>query len=283
MYDVIVIGAGIVGATIAEAFRRIQHREVLVIDDGDPMAGTWPSGGSVKPSPLTGLSDEQLKPTLAMLDCLWGLSKERFEIRPSGGFLKADVYHIPMDDVYGIATTYGHVKAITPAGQVEWVHEEDEMITNQAKLVIVAAGMGCANLFPELFPKGTLTAKQGVSFHFLGEVKQPFVQAWAPYKQITVHNIIVDGITRTWAADGSALKPESWTEGRSEECLNRIKGAMKRTDDPIEVRTGLRSFHSSKAKPLYLKEIQPGIWIAAGAGKFGCISAGWAANELLSH
>jgi glycine/D-amino acid oxidase-like deaminating enzyme len=46
--DVIVIGAGIIGATIAKAFTA-KGREVLLMDANLSMPGTAPSGGHMRP------------------------------------------------------------------------------------------------------------------------------------------------------------------------------------------------------------------------------------------
>src|SRR3989304_2407377 len=99
MEEAVVVGGGIMGATIAKALREVSGRSVKLIDGNFPLSGTRASGGSVKPSPLTGLDAEQLRPALDMLDRLYGLKKEEFVLRPSGGLLKADVFQIEMDKV----------------------------------------------------------------------------------------------------------------------------------------------------------------------------------------
>src|SRR5580765_1365903 len=274
MRDVIIIGNGIMGASIAGVFRA-QGRDTLVLDAHRPFSGTGPCGGSVKPSPLTGLSHEDEKPILDTLDSLFGLTMEKFLIHPSGGLLKTNVWQIGMDRVYN-----------SPHEKVEdsWIHSREgfpvvgysqggETRKEGCRLLVVAAGMGTSLLVPAVH----LTAKHGVSFRFAGQVDHPFVQAWAPYKQITVHNI---GPSEIWAADGSALKPENWTDERTVQCKIRVQGAMGTTQEPISIREGHRSFDSSGAKPCLVQQIESRIWVAVGAGKFGCLAAGWAANQM---
>ena len=281
MIDMIVVGGGIMGITIADWLTQKLDMDVRVFDYGDPMAGTPPSGGSVKPSKLTGLDDEQLKPALKVLDGVYGLTKETFTIRPSGGLLKADVYQIPVELVVNAVKYPYKVTSIVQGTPHIVVYEgkHGEKMTVKCRRVVVAAGMGCAFLLPSVFGKGELSAKRGVSFRFEGNIDKPFVQAWAPYKQITVHNIEQDGEFQIWGSDGSALKPESWTDQRTAECLGRVQNALGAKHKVLKTITGYRSFHG-KSKPCFLKELAPGFWVATGAGKFGCIAAGWAAEQI---
>jgi hypothetical protein len=276
MRDAIVIGNGVVGASIAGMFR-LQGRDTLVLDSHRPLSGTGPCGGSVKPSPLTGLPKDEEKPMLDTLDTLFGLTKETFQIHPSGDILKRDVWRIGMDRVYGSPheeVDDSWIRERTGFPTVHYIKHGIE-IMETCRLLVVAAGMGTMRLIPEI----QLTAKHGVSFRFSGQVEHPFVQTWAPYKQVTVHNITP---TEIWAADGSALKPENWTDERTIQSKLRIQAAMGRTDGPTQIREGLRSFDLSGRKPCLLAQVNERIWVAVGAGKFGCIAAGWAANEM-SH
>jgi hypothetical protein len=252
----------------------------MLIDGQHPMSGTKASGGSVKPSHLTGLDKDDEHISLDMLNTLWGLEKETFVIRPSGGLLKADVYQINMDTVYGTEQVLGEVTKIgykdgAPCAVVEL--DGDKKLV-RCNLLVIAAGMGTTKLIPKM--DGELYAKQGVSFKFDGKLKQAFVQAWAPYKQITVHSIISHGKTMIWGSDGSALKPDNWTSDRTVECRTRIMKAAN-LKDPAETVLGLRPFHTSNSKPCYLAEVSDDIWVVTGAGKFGGIAAGWASSKLL--
>jgi len=274
MRDVIVIGNGIMGASIAGVFR-LQGRDTLVLDSHRPLSGTGPCGGSVKPSPLTGLPKEMEKTMLDTLDQLFGLTKEKFILRPMGVVLKRDVWRIGMDKVYGSPHKTVEDSWISQHEGFPIVHyiENGQELVESCRLLVVAAGMGTMKLLPQI----SLTAKHGVSFRFSGQVEHPFVQPWAPYKQITVHNI---SPTEIWAADGSALKPENWTVEHTFRSKERIQHALERTDGPTQVREGLRSFEASGRKPCLLEPVKERIWVAVGAGKFGCIAAGWAASEM---
>jgi len=121
-----------------------------------------------------------------------------------------------------------------------------------------------------------------VSFRFPGVIKQAFAEVWAPYKKIFVHPIMrADGDWETWGCDGSAIIQENWDAKRVADCQSRIMRAMGSDIVPTAVNEGLRPFHSGGAKPCYLELVDDRIWCTTGAGKFGSIAAGWAANELL--
>jgi hypothetical protein len=274
MRDAIVIGNGIVGASIAGQFR-LQGRETLVLDNYSPFAGTNPCGGSVKPSPLAGLAREEEKATLETLNTLWGLTRETYHIKPSGKVLDKRVYQIGMDLVHKAAHEKVDDAWIENRLGFPIVHYTQLGVekSEQCRLLVVAAGMSTPLLIPEIEVYG----KFGVSFRFRGQVEHPFVQAWAPYKQITVHNY---GPHEMWAADGSTLKPENWTSERTDACMARVQAAIGTTKHPTAIREGIRSFAVGDAKPCLVKQVNERVWVAVGAGKFGCLAAGWAANRM---
>lgn len=280
--DIVVVGGGIMGSTIGEAFRN-KGREVIILDDGKPLSGTSACGGCIKISPLMGLNKDDEKPILDLMESLFGIHKERFQIRPSMGLLKADVWQIEMDRVYKTYKTLGEVFKLktSPKYYVYYRDSSKEVTRLECEILVIASGMGCSNILPSIISNKELTAKKGVTFRFKGKIEKPFVKAWAPYKQVTVHNIVLNGENKIWSGDGSALKPENWGSERTSEALVRIKKAMDIEDEPVDIIYGLRPFHSSHMKPCYLKKIDRHFWVATGAGKFGCISAGWAAKEIM--
>jgi len=279
--EIAVVGAGIMGASIGENLRS-KGRKVTILDDGRPMSGSRPCGGSIKPSPLTGLTKEEEKPILDVMDRLFTIRQEQFVIRPSGGFLKINVYQVCMDKVFAVQKKTATVEKVFLKGNMPVViyRTEKRRVHLRCERVVIAAGGWCGQLLPAHFPEKSIQLKRGAAFIFDRKTEQAFVQTWAPYKQITVHPIQVNGEEKTWGADGTALIPESWEDGRTAMCLLRIQKAMGVKDVPSQTLEGYRPFHVSKAKPCYLEEVLPGIWATTGAGKFGCISAAWAANKL---
>ena len=281
--EVVVIGAGVVGATIAEAFRK-KEMDVCVLDDNDPEGGSKPCGGLIKPSPLMGLPDVDIRESLDVLESCFGLTKEVMTIRPSGNLIKAGIFGVVMDNVFKIEKTTGHVWAYeTNPNKVFFTPmEKDKSVEVKCKILVIAAGVCTKKLVPEAFVKDDLIAKRGFSFHFTGQVKDPFVKFWAPYKQITVHNTIYYDEEIVWAGDGSALTLPSWYEGRIQEAYKRVTDEMEPGHEYIRTLRGLRSFvRNKKYKPCFLQEIDPHCWVATGSGKFGLISGGYSAKEIM--
>jgi hypothetical protein len=284
MAEIIVVGSGIMGATIGEAFRKMENRDVLIIDDRRELAGTPASGGSVTPAKLTGLTDELVKPVLVTLEKLWGLRKENFVLKPTMGLLKYDVFQTDTRLVHNVDQMLGTVIGYKKSGSYFKVQVKvgDDIVTQTCSVLIICTGAFGKELLPEVYPDNTLTSKVGVSFRFDGKIKQAFAEAWTPYKKIFVHPILKEnGDWETWGCDGNTIIQPNWNDGYVQAAKTRIMKAMKSDIQPYRTIVGLRPFHSSGEKPCYLKEIEENVWVATGAGKFGCIAAGWAANELL--
>jgi len=274
-----VVGGGIVGTTIAQTLQR-GGREVMILDDRRERDGTRPCGGSIKPSPLTGLKkEEEYTPLLRLLEDLYGLDKERFEIRPSGGFVKANIHQVRMYEVLAVPRRIATALSILP-GPAVLIEERGKVLKLTASLVVVATGAWVGELLPHVFPFGSIQAKQGVGFLFDHKTEQAFVSLWAPYKQVTVHPFWLSPEREvTWASDGTAVLLRNWTTSRTEGCLQRIQKHIK-ADAPFEVRHGLRPFTRDKHRPCFLEEVQEGVWATTGGGKFGCVAAAWAALRL---
>jgi len=281
--DVIVVGAGIMGATIGRALRD-KGRKVFILDADLPFSGTGACGGLVKPTPLTGLEKNQIKTALAQLDSVYGLTTVKMTIRPSRNILKADIFQVPMDKVFRTEKNYGKLIDLDlKSSPPKIIYQSKKGVWEKScNLLILATGLGSRELFPHLFQKGMIYGKKGVSFIFSGTIEVPFVKIWAPYKQVTVHNFLYQGTPAIWTGDGSARLIENWDHLIPVAALKRIKTAMERNDNPIATIFGHRSFHK-KRKPCYLEKIGNQTWIATGAGKFGCLAAGWAAGEIIKN
>jgi glycine/D-amino acid oxidase-like deaminating enzyme len=277
MRDVIVVGCGIVGSTIALALQQ-QKRDVLILDDKNELAGTPPSGGHAKPSWFSGMKKSEYEPALEMLSNTHGMSEESFVIKPSAGLACTTVFRVDTDKVRSRVakiTTIAHVDELT---ELETKHPcvtyngEKE----RCRLLIIAAGIWCRDLLPQEFPNKSLVAKQGVSFRFPGKLKKPFIKPWAPYKQIVAHQ---QGENEIWVGDGTAMYPENWPETRNQVCQSRCRAALGLKAMPIRSIVGLRPYHA--AKPCYVNKIGPSVWVATGAGKLGTVAGGYAAVEIV--
>ena len=275
MRDVIVIGCGIVGATISLALRR-RGLDVLTLDDGRPMAGTPASGGHLKPSWFKGMSKTDYEPAMALLDEVWGLKQEEFTVRPLG--IPASVYRVDTDLVTATLRTVAKVtrlEHLDNCPEVIWDGGEE-----RARCLILAAGVWVGELLGEALAPDVV-AKQGVSFRLKHRLDRPFIRPWAPYKQVVAHQ---QGPEEVWVGDGSALLTRSWTPDRTETCASRCLAAVGVPRKRI-IRTvhGLRPYCAPEAtgEPCLLRKVGPQAWVATGAGKLGTIAAGWAAGRVL--
>lgn len=278
--DVIVVGCGIVGATIALALRK-QGRQVLILDSNKPLSGTKPSGGHLKPSWLGGMPKSEYVPAMEMLEEIWGMEKSEFQLKPTG--LYTTVHRVNTEQVIQTKHTQGEVNKLICRQQrhpiVQWASATGKRRVMRCSLLIVATGVWCQELLPNVFPtKKELQAKQGVSFRIHGSTI-PFIKPWAPYKQVVAHQQSPGEI---WVGDGSAILPQNWHDERTEQCLSRCLFAL-RLDRKKHLKTivGLRAYCKSSKDPCVLKKVGPSAYVVTGAAKMGTIAAGWAARRII--
>lgn len=278
MKDVVVIGAGIIGATVAEVLRK-KGRDVLLLSDEQPMMGTRPSGGHLKPSWFSGMKKEAYEPAMQLLDDIWGLSKEPFLVKHTG--LHTDVYRVNTDVVMKARKTLAKVRSIlnwqTPILTYERL-DTGEAGQLECKLLVIAAGVWSDYLLPKTYKVHT-EWKQGVSFRVQGKLQEPFINPWAPYKQIVAHQ---QSSNEIWIGDGTAIKSENWDDERTETCRQRCLNQLK-NPGVTQAYLGFRPYCEpmEAGDPCYFRWITKSVCVATGAGKSGTISAGWVARRIL--
>lgn len=270
MQDVVVVGCGILGATIAKAMRA-QAREVVILDNRESMAGTLPSGGHLKPSWFSRMKRSEYEPAMELLSNLWGLREAEFTVRPTG--MKTTVYRVDTDVVVKYPRTIGKVVEVSHFDNYPRVVTADATVY-RCRLLVIAAGVWCSNLLPEI----ATIRKQGVSFRLRGTLEQPFIKPWAPYKQVVAHQQADEEI---WIGDGSAILPQNWTAERTEQCLRRCRKAVGELHPLRRTITGLRPYCQVGSDPCLLRQLGRRAWVATGAAKLGTIAAGWAAKRLV--
>lgn len=273
-YDAIVIGAGLFGSIIA-AELRAQGRSVLTIDDRRPEAGSRPAACLMKPSWFSGLGREVTDPSLALLDRLYGVHDLSFRVGPGHATVHwCDPARILVEEpmearVIGVrrASSGGWAVGLGSAALV-------------VPLVVVAAGVWTPDLVPV---EGGLQGQAGMAFLWPREVMdgiEPFIRPWAPYRQL----VAFDRGDGAWVGDGTAIKRENWTSDWEhvsyERCASAVGrlGLGDRERGVVRPMFGIRPY--SKARPCYLREHQPGLWVATGGAKNGTIAAGWCAHEI---
>lgn len=273
MKDAIVVGCGVIGATVAAVLQG-QGLDVLVLDDNRPMSGTAPSGGHLKPSWFGDMKATEYEPAMELLNDVWGLQEESFLVRPSAGLIHTTVYRVDTDQVRRFPRTQATVSGFAHLQNFPVVYWGDT--EERCRLLVVATGVWAAELLKGI----DVTAKQGVSFRLKGVLKEPFIKPWAPYKQIVAHQ---QGEVEIWIGDGAAILPKNWTAERTQQCRDRCQSSLPTLLPVLREIHGYRPYCSSGTDPCLLRQLGPRAWLATGAGKLGTIAAGWVARKMLNR
>lgn len=275
--DVVVVGAGLFGSIIAQRLRT-RGRSVVVVDSQEQSAGSYPAACLMKPGWYSGLGKEVHEPALALLDELYGVQDIQFKIGPA----HTTVHWVPPSQILLDPDNTARVTRIIRRGD-EWdviVQAASLSAIIRARTVVVAAGMWTPNLVPV---EGGLKGQAGVAFLWPSDVMagiEPFIQVWAPYKQL----VAFDRGDGTWVGDGSAIIPANWTTARENQSYDRCSRAVGRLGLGDRERGVVRTLYGvrpyTKFKPCYLREHEPGLWVATGGAKNGTIAAAWCAHEI---
>ena len=269
MLDAIVVGAGLFGSIITAKLRS-EGREVMLLDGEAGFAGSGPAACLMKPSWFSSLGKDVYEPALRVLDDLYVVEEVEFQLRAAKGLnvKRGSVNWVP------------HAKILEPGRYKRaWitrvapgrVHTQRECY--EAPLVVVAAGIWTEELLPQFKQQ----AQKGIAFLYRNSsIALPFIQPWAPYKQLVAFNR-GDGL---WVGDGTAIKAENWTTEREEHSLQRCRDAVgNRMNEEPEMLIGIRPYAKGH-KPCLLEEVQPGLWVASGGAKNGTLAAGYCAYVI---
>lgn len=267
--DVVIIGAGLFGSIIGAWLARAGH-SITIYDAEEPQWGSGPAACLMRPSWLGKLSGKELNRALSVLNQLYGLRALIAQL-PLGR--TAQLSWVPPDAILGDKTRYIKARVISVVGTPWPQYLLEGGAVGSAKTIIVAAGVWCKALV------GTpVTAQAGYAFTWDLPTARPDVKIrpWAPYKQLLSFMITPQ---KLWAGDGSALKPESWTE-------ERRMASLKRCSDFVGLQGfatqhyGLRPYVKGLAAPALVEQVAPGLWVATGGAKNGTAGAAWAAHQL---
>lgn len=285
-FDTVVVGGGLFGKIISRALAR-RGQQVQCIDNHNTVRGSDPAACLMKPSWLNKLGPE-LRTSLKLLDELYGVRDIAFRVYPSG--LRTVVHWVdPGDIIYpsadiGVYHSNGTVDAyVQDDGRwlVHWRDSDqwDEQISS-CQNVVFAGGIWTSSLVPQL--RGRMDGRWGVAIRVPAQIAEPFINTWAPYRQLVAFNITPKEL---WVGDGSAWKDHPTDE--------RIAVSVKRELDavglghlnPSQYRTmlGVRPYIKGLKEPCLLQEINDGVWVATGGAKNGTASAAWAANRLIER
>jgi glycine/D-amino acid oxidase-like deaminating enzyme len=266
--DVVIVGAGLFGSIIAKALRVEGHR-VITIDEECLGAASKPAACLMKPSWFSSLGKAVYDPALQLLDELYGVQQVTFK----AGKLLAKVHWCSPASILQRADRLEHVSRLTQVGRKWRVTLDTSGTFLTAPTVIVAAGIWTEDLVPV---EGGMTGLAGVAYLWPEQhIHEPFVRVWAPYRQLVAFNR-GDGL---WVGDGTAIKEENWTSDRERVCYQRCSKAVGLFREQPDQLFGVRPY--VKQKPCYLKEAEPGLWVATGGAKNGTLAAAWCASEIV--
>lgn len=269
MIDAIVVGAGLFGQIINKNLTRAGLNSVM-LDCQKSASGSAPAACLMRPSWFNSLGKSAYEPALRTLDKLYGLEDIEFKVGPA----KTKVHWCDPKEILAGKSLFAKVEEVGPG----WVRTSRERF--EARWVIVAAGVWSGEL--TRVPK--LSGRAGAAFLWPGEkVEAPFIQPWAPYRQIVAFNR-GDGL---WVGDGTAMKPENFDGARRALSANRCARAVGLSADVpaafggYEILYGIRPYVPG-AKPCFLN-MQPGLITATGGAKNGTLAAGWAAHKIVEY
>lgn len=269
MYDAIVVGAGLFGQITAQALRE-QGRNVLVIDDRRPEAGSLASACLMKPSWFSSMGKHVTTPSLDLLDELYGLKTLSFKTRPK--LLDVSVHWCDPAKILAGPFQRGRVKRVFSGG-VE-LEDGEEL---HATTIVVAAGIWTERLVPQVKQRG----QKGAAFVIPSlKIKDPFIWPYAPYRQLVAFNR-GDG---AWIGDGTAILEKNWTDDHLARSWSRMEKAVQAPVPASKARVlvGIRPY-AKGAKPCVLANYGTSgrpIYAATGGAKNGTIAAGWCAHTI---
>lgn len=266
---VAILGAGLFGSIIAKELMKRGH-EITCFDNLRKEAGSDPAACLMKPSWFTSMKKEQLAASRKILSSNYHYQDIRFQAGPFGCLVN---WVDPRDILIKDQVIQKEIDFVELDGRL---HFRDREVIEDMDVVIVALGVWCNDVLPTDHAVPNLQGRAGVAFRWKGQIEEPFIRPWAPYKQIVAFNIDEKHI---WISDGTAMLRENLKPERIQKSLMRCAEAIDRDPDEAEVQIGIRPYVKG-ANPCYLKKLSPHVWVATGGAKNGTIAAGWCASEI---
>jgi hypothetical protein len=261
----IIVGAGLFGSMTATALERQGH-EVTVVDDAPEDSCSMAAGCLIKPSWLGRLSSEKRAAGLAFINEVYGMRELSF-LTHAGTHL--NISHLAPSQVLRDRADI-LIDRVTEVGDGFVATAQNGVLRGT---VVVAAGTGCNDLLPGCEVRGLA----GVSLMFAGEVEQPRLKVWAPYKQAVCFG---DGYGNTWFGDGTAIKAENWDQSRVEKSIERAATYFG-LHNPTHVRYGARPYVDNPDGLLW--KYGNFTWVNTGGAKSGAVLAGAHASMIADH
>lgn len=271
MKDVIIIGAGLFGCVIAKQLQT-KGMDVTIIDSNEELAGSKAAACLMKPSWYSSMGKDAYIPAMETLEALYGVETIEFKTRVK----KTKVSWISPRKILNpkVGRINSKVYEIFKTRDKWTVNDYSD--NYHSRNIILAGGVWCNTLLmnSNLPLVDNLHPLIGTSFQCLGETT-PEISVWNPYKQLVKFNINESYI---WTGDGVTSK-NYWEKKYLSQSLERCANFIGKPPGDLWPTTGHRPYVKD-AKPCYLEEHAPNLWVVTGGAKNGTIAAGWAAYEL---
>lgn len=274
-----IIGGGLFGSLQSRHLTALGH-DVTLIDSRATCAGSGPAACLIKPSWLASMERHQIDTSFSLLDKYYGIKDIEFLVN---GTVKNTVRWVNPSHILSEPFLEYEVVKVSLQKDLSYalLLSPNNPNTNDliviVDCVIVAAGywtFQILNTFQTYLIKETMVGQAGCAHLYTGQLEQPFIKVWAPYKQLVGFNRDDQNV---WVGDGAAIKHENWNSTHRVNNLKRCDEAapahMKRSKSMFGIRPYVKD-----AKPCYIKEVAPRLWAVTGGAKNGTIAAGWAAH-----
>jgi len=269
--DVVIVGAGIFGNVIACYARRAGYN-VTVVGESRPYQASPASGCVLAPNWLNSMSHEDIGNALSVLKECYEVVNLEFQ---SNMVSKFKAKHVNPDKILQPPDVYAKVTRVDD-GVVHCVNEfgvEQEL----RGTVIVAAGIWSKELITDM---PDIKGLYGASFRIVGQLSQPKLHVYAPYRQSVGFNIDAE---RFWFGDGSALTQKTWLAERVERTAKTLLRAASMSDFDVSnyvMHEGARPYVEGH-KAGYLRQVSPQLWVSTGGAKNGTVLAASHAYKLV--
>lgn len=280
MIDLLIVGGGIVGVTIARLAEARGLGHIVCLDDRRPGAASPASMSVMVPSwydyVTKTFGPDRVTAGLGVLDQLYGLHALEFQVHGKYPKIVHGHWTNTQAAIQWEAVRSGSVVAIDVTTRTVTL---DNGTSLAAKKIVVAAGMWSGRLLAKW--AGGVYGRWGVVFQFPdAEPQGCHIVPWAPYKQVVyVKHPTGDGL---WSSDGSALVLRDNMLDRQQQSKARV---VTLCPEPLALDTeGVRSLAGLRpytAGGPIIEESYPGIWLATGGAKNGTLLAGIAAHTIL--
>ncbi len=273
MAKIIVVGAGLFGSIAADLADSRDCRDVTLIDHwtiGAASSASQASGCLMRDSWFNALTKEEVNEGYKILDSLYGLEELQFNNIGLLSGVKVNIKFVNPDIILSNTCVCATV-----------VKVDDGVLTlsDGRKLrgnILVAAGPATSSLI-DMPPMRGLT---GLSMRFHGQLKEPLMKVWAPYRQALAFNINKKEI---WFGDGTAIKSENWNYAeRLSMAIERAEKHFGLVYNPrtTRVNVGTRPYVEG-FKAGYFKRVSPKVWVSTGGAKNGTLLAAIQAARFL--